>query len=93
MWKTSIINHLWWSAQTCNGNGTVLVEKFTSVLYHISNIHQWNDDNGQIKKCEHDPLTDEEIKNKLWIHKNSDSYFALKKIFTAKEIIERFASC
>lgn len=88
MWKTSIINHLWWSAQTCNGNGTVLVEKFTSVLYHISNIHQWNDDNGQIKKCEHDPLTDEEIKNKLWIHKNSDSYFALKKIITAKDLLK-----
>jgi len=30
----------------CNGSGTVLVEKIPSVLYHISNIHQWND-NGQ----------------------------------------------
>lgn len=87
MWKTSIINHLWWSAQTCDGNGTVLVEKFTSVLYHISNIHRWND-NEQIKKCEHDPLTDEEIKNKLWIPKNSDSYFALKKIITAKDLLK-----
>ncbi|KAF0709150.1 Uncharacterized protein FWK35_00034559, partial [Aphis craccivora] len=69
MWKTSIINHLWWSAQTGNCNGT------------------WND-NGQIKKCEHDPLTDEEIQNKLWISKNSDSYFALKKIITVKDLLK-----
>jgi len=72
IWKTGIINHLWWSAQTCDGNGTILVEQFTSVLYHISNIHQWND-NEQIKKCEHDSITDEEIQNKFWIPENSDS--------------------
>lgn len=31
-------NYLLWSVQTCNGNVTVLVDKITSVLYHISNI-------------------------------------------------------
>jgi len=29
-WKQSISNHLWWSAQTCNGDSKVLVTKFTS---------------------------------------------------------------
>lgn len=47
-WKTSIINNLWWSAQTCNGDGKLLIEKFTSILHHISNIHEW-EENGQIK--------------------------------------------
>jgi hypothetical protein len=41
LWKSSINNHLWWSAQTCEGNGKLLVDKFISVLYHISNKHEW----------------------------------------------------
>jgi hypothetical protein len=39
-WKSSINNHLWWSAQTCEGKyGKLLIDKFTPVLYHISNKH------------------------------------------------------
>ncbi|CAI6373647.1 unnamed protein product [Macrosiphum euphorbiae] len=87
LWKTSINNHLWWSSQTCNGDGSLLVEKFTSVLNHISNVHEW-EDNGKTKKCEHEKLNDEDLKKKLWIHPNSESYFALKKIIMAKDLLK-----
>lgn len=60
LWKSSINNHLWWSAQTCEENSDLLVDKFLSILYHIANIHEWTDENG-IKK--HEKLTDEQIKN------------------------------
>ena len=50
LWKSSINNHLWWSAQTCEGNGKLLVNKFISVLYHISNKHEWVED-GIRKQC------------------------------------------
>jgi hypothetical protein len=36
-WKCSIINHLWWCAESCEGSGELLIEKFTSILYHITN--------------------------------------------------------
>ncbi|CAI6376865.1 unnamed protein product [Macrosiphum euphorbiae] len=90
LWKTSISNHLWWSAQTCHGDGDLLVKKFTSILKHISNIHEWVED-GELIKCEHAPLSNDEQRNKLWINQNSESYFALKKIITAKDCIKDLA--
>lgn len=34
LWKSSINNHLWWSAQTCEGNGKLLVDNL--FLYYIT---------------------------------------------------------
>ena len=41
-WILSISNHLWWAAQTCNGDVQILTEKWTSIVYHVSNVHKWN---------------------------------------------------
>lgn len=84
LWKTSINNHLWWSSKTCKEDGSLLTQKFTSVLQHISNIHEWEVD-GIIKKCEHDTLSEEYTNNTLWIRPDSESYNALKKIVLAKD--------
>ena len=54
------------------------MKKFTSILKHISNIHEWVED-GELIKCEHAPLSNDEQCNKLWINQNSESYVALKK--------------
>lgn len=32
-WIPSIVNHLWWSAQTCEANAEVLKEKWVSVIH------------------------------------------------------------
>ncbi|CAI6365786.1 unnamed protein product [Macrosiphum euphorbiae] len=88
LWKSSINNHLWWSAQTCEENADLLEDKIISILYHIANIHEWTDENGITKQCEHEKLTDERVKNKLWIHMKTSSYDALKKILTAKDFIK-----
>jgi len=37
LWKSSINNHLWWSVQTYEGNEKKLIDKFTSIIKHISN--------------------------------------------------------
>lgn len=87
LWKSSINNHLWWSAQTCQGNGKILVEKFLSVLHHISNEHEW-ETSGEIKRCEHESISEKESNEKLWINPLSESFFALKKILTAKDFIK-----
>jgi len=87
LWKSSINNHLWWSAQTCEGNGKLLVDKFISVLYHISNKHEWVED-GIRKQCQREKLTENEIKSKLWLNQDSDSYYALKKIIMSKDLLK-----
>jgi hypothetical protein len=87
LWKSSINNHLWWSAQTCQGNGKILVEKFLSVLHHISNEHE-SKTSGEIKRCEHEPISEKESNEKLWINPLSESFLALKKILTAKDFIK-----
>jgi len=66
------------------------VKKFTSILKHISNIHEWVED-GELVKFEHAPLSNDEQRNKLWINQNSESYDALKKIITAKDFIKDLA--
>ncbi|XP_025424708.1 uncharacterized protein LOC112693733 [Sipha flava] len=87
LWKSSINNHLWWSAQTCQGNGKILVENFLSVIHPISNEHEW-ETSGEIKRCEHEPISEKESNEKLWINPLSESFFALKKILTAKDFIK-----
>lgn len=60
---------------------------FISKLHHIPNNYV-SQANGQIKKCKDEQLTGEEIKKKLWISKNSNSYLTLKIIITAKDILK-----
>jgi len=87
LWNSSINNDVWWTSQNWKGDGQLLVEKCTSLLHHIKNEHEW-EDNGVTKTCDHDPLTDEETNKKLWLKSDDESYYALKKIITAKDFIK-----
>lgn len=42
--RISILNHFWYSCQSCGGNAEVLIERFHSCLLHTCNIHAWNED-------------------------------------------------
>lgn len=64
---------MWYSTQTCNGDGNVLMTKFISTLYHIENEHQWQTEKGQII-CEHEEIPEETQRKKKWIHPHSESY-------------------
>jgi len=68
--------------QICEGDEEKLIDKFTSILKHISNEHEW-EDNDEEKIRKHEKLNENEIRNKLWIE--SESYYALKKIIMAKD--------
>ena len=87
LWKPSINNHLWYCAQSCNGDGDLLVEKFISILYHIKNQHTWKDGRKK-KKCEHGPLSEIESRKKLWVKGNSEEYRVLKKIILNKSLLK-----
>jgi len=87
LWKASINNHLWWSSKTCKEDGLLLTQKCTSVLQHISNIHEWEED-GIIQTFEHETLSEKYKNNRLWIHPDTRSYNALKKILLAKDFLK-----
>lgn len=63
-WKKSIINHMWYSAQTCNGDSKVLITKFNSILHHIKNEHQWRTEEGTTMTCEHEEIPEEILRKK-----------------------------
>ena len=71
-WIQSISNHLWWSAQTCNGDAQLLIDKWVSIVHHISNVHEWVGDEGsKFTKCVHLTLTPEEQRSKKWLRSGS----------------------
>ena len=51
-WERSIINHLWWSAATCQGNPDILVEKWVSITEHVTDQHEF-ERNKYFKACDH----------------------------------------
>ena len=87
-WIQSISNHLWWAAQTCNGDAQLLTEKWTSILYHICNVHEW--DNGKdsvFNKCVHPTLPIEEQRSKKWLRSGSLVHTTLKNIVCNKTLL------
>ena len=80
-WIQSISNHLWWAAQTCNGDAQLLTEKWTSIIYHISNVHEWDGGEGSVfNKCVHPTLPPEEQRSKKWLRSRSLVHTTLKNI-------------
>lgn len=67
----------------------MLVDKFISVLHHIFNKQEWVED-GNKNQCQHKKLRENEIRSKLWLNKDSESYYALKKIIMSKNLLKDF---
>ena len=62
-WTSSITNHLWWNAATCNHDPVLLAEKWTSIIHHIVNAHSWTE-NENFHRCAHPALSnDQQRKN------------------------------
>lgn len=55
LWIPSMVNHLWWSALTCEGDPEVLREKQISTIHHVVNRHDWLG-NRHYHKCGHGSL-------------------------------------
>ncbi|XP_073410603.1 uncharacterized protein [Dendrobates tinctorius] len=78
-WVEAIRNHIWWSSCTCSKNHDLLIQKWKSVLQHVTNVHEWKGD-SDCKACHHPPLPEEVVNNTNWLEKNSPAYEQLKKI-------------
>ena len=80
-WIQSISNLLWWSAQSCKSDAQVIVEKWKSIVQHISNVHEWgNSPKALFPKYVHQTLSPEEQRSKKWLKSGSIVHIALKKI-------------
>ncbi len=86
-WIPSIINHLWWSAQTCEGNAEVLKEKWISVIHHVTNRHDWPG-NRHYHQCAHEPLDETNQRRKLWLKPGSEAHNALVKVVEHKRLLK-----
>ena len=82
LWIKSISNHLWWCSSTCNKNAEELLEKWKSVLYHISNKHTWTGNTCFHKFC-HPCLTENE--EKWWLSPTSQAYVAAEELVCEKK--------
>ena len=81
-----VLNNFWWSCSTCEENVTLHQEKWTSVLYHISNTHKFSD-NTIYKQCTHSVLSERERCTKKWLEVGSPSHNALKSIICDKKLL------
>ena len=87
-WIQSISNHLWWAAQTCNGDAQLLTEKWTSIVYHVSNVHEWNGGkDSKFNKCVHLTLPIEEQRSKKWLRSGSLVHSTLKNDVCNKNLL------
>ena len=78
-WIKGIKNHFW-CCTTCKGDVKLLTEKWICILYHIKNVHEW-EDHSLFKECAHREYTLHEMKLKAWLKESSFGYAALKKLF------------
>ncbi|XP_077340616.1 uncharacterized protein LOC143984197 [Lithobates pipiens] len=83
-WIAPIVNHFYWCSRTCRGDVNLFWKLWTSLLFHVRNIHQWEED-GQNSACLHGELSIFE-KNARWLVKPSPPYKALEDIIASKQL-------
>ena len=89
-WIPSIVNHLWWCAETCGKDPDVLREKWLSVIHHVTNRHEWPG-NRHFHRCEHEQLTPEQQRKKKWLKPGSAAHTALVNIVKDKLLLKDLA--
>lgn len=97
-WLRSIVNHLYYSTQHCDGDPDRLVELWLSELNHICGNHSWDENTTfrQVFQCSHENV-DETLANrdleKSYLQFGSDAYLALKNIVSAPRLLSALRHC
>ena len=85
-WIKSICNHFWWSCATCGGCEHMLRKKWTSILFHIQNKHNWLG-NRFFHNCTHMELSKKYQWDNEWLDPKSHSFKALQTVVLDKTLI------
>ena len=78
-WIRSIINHLWWCCAACDGNVDMLRDMWKSSLLHTIDVHEWGF-SELFPMCEHEPLSEEERQDIIWLEEDTAAYEELAKV-------------
>ena len=90
LWIQSISNHLWWCAATCEGNVTLLREKWKSVVHHVANKHSWQDAE-LFQNCDHPRLSCRQVRSTCWLEPGSPAHVALEEVVLQPKLINDLA--
>uniref|UniRef100_A0A803K582 THAP-type domain-containing protein n=1 Tax=Xenopus tropicalis TaxID=8364 RepID=A0A803K582_XENTR len=86
-WISSITNHLWWCSQTCDQNVEVLLSKWKSLMFHISNVHTFPK-LEHYKKCIHPKISRKEVRKAPWIKPGDPAHATLASIVNSKYLLK-----
>ncbi|KAG0435527.1 hypothetical protein HPB47_018430 [Ixodes persulcatus] len=80
LWLKTIIRHIYWCARTSNGDGQLVLAKWTSLMRHIINIHEHPDPLHPV--CEHGSTPE-----RLWLVEGTETFNKLKAILMAPHLL------
>ena len=86
-WIQSVSNHLWWSAQTCNGDPELLQEKWISILHHVVNKHKWKKA-SKFHKRGHGKLSRSKARKTKWLKTGSPAHIAMEEVVMNTKLLK-----
>ncbi|KAG0430223.1 hypothetical protein HPB47_022891 [Ixodes persulcatus] len=79
-WLETITRHLYWCARTSNGQGDLILAKWTSITRHISDVHHHV--NSLHPAFLHGILTD-----RLWIEEGTETFKKLESVVLSNHLL------
>ncbi|KAK7480238.1 hypothetical protein BaRGS_00028514 [Batillaria attramentaria] len=88
LWKKAIRNHLDWSAVSSSSEeGEMKKAKWTSILYHIQDVHQ-DLPSLEFPECLHEDLKTDA---RVWLDPNTKAFTSLEKLVTEPRLLKDVA--
>ncbi|XP_077306296.1 uncharacterized protein LOC143925711 [Lithobates pipiens] len=83
-WIAAVVNHFYWCSRHSLGDTDIFWRTWTSLLYHVRNIHEWEED-GKKMCCQHTTIsgTDNQVQ---WLKKPSAAFTALEDLVTSNQL-------
>ncbi|XP_062591608.1 uncharacterized protein LOC134253115 isoform X1 [Saccostrea cucullata] len=79
-WAHSISNHIYWCAASSDGNGELILEKWISILNHVTDVHEGH---GELyPRCLHGPVDDRQ-----WIRRGSKAFLELETVVRGRMLL------
>lgn len=85
-WVRAVGNHLWYCAANCEGNASLLKERWIAILHHVIDEHEWQGE--LIHKCGHDPYPEDDPYTTQWLDKESKAFEVLRKVVMEKKLLK-----